>query len=53
MWDPNMETDVLHEIDDAVGHHDKDAENKLVGEFVEDSPYPEVRAAVRNYDVDL
>ncbi|KAH0139939.1 hypothetical protein KCU67_g15013, partial [Aureobasidium melanogenum] len=53
LWDPNLESDDLHAVDEAVEHHDKDGENHLVNELLENSPYPEVRAAVRNYDVDL
>ncbi|KAH0003640.1 small oligopeptide transporter, partial [Aureobasidium melanogenum] len=53
LWDPNLESDDLHAVDEAVEHHDKDGENHLVNELMENSPYPEVRAAVRNYDVDL
>ncbi|KAI5207553.1 small oligopeptide transporter [Aureobasidium subglaciale] len=53
LWDPNLESEVMHDVEEAVGHHDKDAENNLVHEMMDNSPYPEVRAAVRNYDVDL
>jgi len=53
LWDPNLESDDLAAVDEAVGHHDKDGENQLVGDLLENSPYPEVRAAVRNYDVDV
>jgi len=53
LWDPNLESDDLQAVDEAVEHHDKDGENHLVSELMDNSPYPEVRAAVRNYDVDL
>ncbi|CAD0113079.1 unnamed protein product [Aureobasidium uvarum] len=53
LWDPNLERDDLQAVDEAVEHHDKDGENHLVNELFDNSPYPEVRAAVRNYDVDL
>ncbi|KAL1306294.1 hypothetical protein AAFC00_004379 [Neodothiora populina] len=52
-WDPNIEDGDLEAVDNAVENHDTKGENILVGELVENSPYPEVRAAVRNYDVDL
>ncbi|PNY27801.1 Sexual differentiation process protein isp4 [Tolypocladium capitatum] len=51
--DPNINVDDLGAVDNAVGGHDVNKENQLVDELVENSPYPEVRAAVRNYDVDL
>ena len=40
--DPNLALDNLEAIDDAVGGHDVAKENRLLGELVEDSPYPEV-----------
>ncbi|KAI0133875.1 small oligopeptide transporter [Xylariales sp. AK1849] len=51
--DPNIPTEDLDLVDNAVEGHDVSKENDLVNELVEDSPYPEVRAAVRNYDVDV
>lgn len=47
-WDPNFEEDLVGEIEEATEHHDLGGEVRLVGELVENSPYPEVRAAVRN-----
>lgn len=47
-WDPNFEEDIVDEIDEATAHHDIGGEVRLVDELVENSPYPEVRAAVRN-----
>lgn len=52
-WDPNLDDDQLLEIDDAVHTRDPNAEGRIYDEVFEDSPYPEVRAAVRNYDEDL
>ncbi|KAJ6441030.1 OPT oligopeptide transporter [Purpureocillium lavendulum] len=51
--DPNIGVDDLGEVDDAVMGHHVTRENQLVNELIENSPYPEVRAAVRNYDEDL
>ena len=47
-WDPNFEEDLVGEIEEATQHHDIGGEVRLVEELVENSPYPEVRAAVRN-----
>ena len=47
-WDPNFASDLVDEIDEATQHHDIGGEVRLVDEVVENSPYPEVRAAVRN-----
>ncbi len=47
-WDPNLPRELVNGIDDATAHHDVNQELKLVDELVENSPYPEVRAAVRN-----
>ncbi|KAL9109139.1 MAG: hypothetical protein Q9227_006230 [Pyrenula ochraceoflavens] len=52
-WDPNMSNDAFDIVDEAMLSHDVKAESNLVGEMVENSPYPEVRASVRNYDEDL
>ncbi|KAJ9155207.1 Sexual differentiation process protein isp4 [Pleurostoma richardsiae] len=52
--DPNLPIDELNEIDTVLnaGNAEKGIEIEQV--LVEDnSPYPEVRASVRNYDVDL
>lgn len=43
-WDPNLPSDTLEDLDDAVHEHDLN----LVSGFEDNSPYPEVRAAVRN-----
>ncbi|KAB8298088.1 hypothetical protein EYC80_001850 [Monilinia laxa] len=52
-WDPNLGQDQLEEIDDAINSRDANAEGRIYDEVFENSPYPEVRAAVRNYDEDL
>ncbi len=52
-WDPNLPQDAIQSIDAA---EDGDLEKKAAVEhhlLEEDSPYPEVRAAVRNYDEDM
>lgn len=40
-------------IEDAVNYHDVDAELAIEHELEENSPYPEVVAAVRNTDIDV
>ncbi|CAD6583618.1 MAG: hypothetical protein ASARMPRED_001375 [Alectoria sarmentosa] len=52
-WDPNFSEDLVEGIEEATQHHDIGGEVRLVDEIVENSPYPEVRAAVRNYDEDV
>lgn len=68
-WDPNMPDDALEMVDMATEAHDHKGEAELVGEVIENSPYPEVsqlhifaiafltqsqvRAVVRNYDEDV
>jgi hypothetical protein len=37
-------------IEDAVNHHDAEAESAIEHDLEENSPYPEVVAAVRNTD---
>ncbi|KEZ39305.1 Uncharacterized protein SAPIO_CDS9989 [Scedosporium apiospermum] len=52
--DPNMPLDVLNELDAAIatGNVEKGAEIEQA--LMDDnSPYPEVRAVVRNFDVDM
>lgn len=41
-WDPNMSNDAFDIVDEAMQSHDVKAEANLVGEMVENSPYPEV-----------
>lgn len=47
-WDPNFSKDLVDDIEEATQHHDIGGEVRLVDEIVENSPYPEVRGAVRN-----
>lgn len=47
-WDPNFSEDLFEGIDEATKQHDIGGEVRLVDELVENSPYPEVRGAVRN-----
>lgn len=47
-WDPNLPSDTLEDLDDAAHEHDLKHDLNLVSEFEDNSPYPEVRAAVRN-----
>lgn len=41
-WDPNLDDDQLHEIDDVINLRDPNAEGKIYDEVFENSPYPEV-----------
>ncbi|EFW21593.1 hypothetical protein D8B26_001765 [Coccidioides posadasii str. Silveira] len=53
-WDPNLEDEYLDEVKDAANSYDGSPTNKrMVRRVLENSPYPEVRAAVRNTDEDL
>ena len=47
-WDPNLPSDLYDTIDEATAHRDAKEEIGIVEEIVDDSPYPEVRAAARN-----
>lgn len=47
-WDPNLPSDTLEDLDDAIHTSNLPHESTLVSAFEENSPYPEVRAAVRN-----
>lgn len=47
-WDPNLPSDTLQDLDEANNTHDTQQELDLVHVFEDNSPYPEVRAAVRN-----
>lgn len=42
-FDPNLPEAAFEAIDSATGLHDHKGEAALVGELVEDSPYPEAR----------
>ncbi|KAI7977672.1 hypothetical protein EIK77_010263 [Talaromyces pinophilus] len=48
-WDPNLPTDIYDEIDEAM-HADGTTAVGIATELMENSPYPEVRAAVPNID---
>ncbi|KAK3176727.1 hypothetical protein OEA41_008052 [Lepraria neglecta] len=52
-WDPNLPEELEEGIEEATDEHNLAGELRLVDELVENSPYPEVRAAVRNYDEDM
>ena len=47
-WDPNLPEELEEGIEDATDHHNLSQELGLVDELMENSPYPEVRSAVRN-----
>lgn len=47
-WDPNLPEELEEEIEENTEGHNLAGELRLVDELVENSPYPEVRAAVRN-----
>ncbi|PSR77259.1 OPT oligopeptide transporter protein-domain-containing protein, partial [Coniella lustricola] len=52
--DPNMPLDELEQIDAAIRQGNAEKGVEIEHLIVEDnSPYPEVRSTVRNYDVDL
>jgi len=48
-----MPDDAIEMMDAVTEAHDHKGEAQLVGEVIENSPYPEVRAVVRNYDEDV
>lgn len=50
-WDPNLPADTLEDLDEAAHTHDFKQDVNLVGAFEDNSPYPEVRAAVRNVSI--
>lgn len=50
-WDPNLPEELEDEIEEKTDGHNLAGEIRLVDELVENSPYPEVRAAVRNVSV--
>ncbi len=47
-WDPNLPEELEEELEVKTEEHNLAGELRLVDELVENSPYPEVRAAVRN-----
>ncbi|KAI9733514.1 MAG: hypothetical protein M1818_007262 [Claussenomyces sp. TS43310] len=52
-WDPNLPSSYTEAVTAALKAHDIEAEISLEHGLAEQSPYPEVQAAVRNYDEDL
>ncbi|KAI0522299.1 OPT family small oligopeptide transporter [Xylaria bambusicola] len=53
-FDPNLPVDEIELVDASSNSGDVEKSVKVdVNAIKDDSPYPEVRAAVRNYDVDL
>jgi OPT family small oligopeptide transporter len=52
-WDPNLPSDYADKVHNALKAHDIDAELAIERGLAEQSPYPEVQAAVRNYDEDV
>ncbi|KAH6664850.1 putative sexual differentiation process protein isp4 [Halenospora varia] len=50
-WDPNIPQESIDKVQEALKEHDVEKTVAIeVNLLEEDSPYPEVRAAVRNYD---
>ncbi|KAJ6039438.1 hypothetical protein N7444_008343 [Penicillium canescens] len=49
-WDPNMPEDVVDELDEALNTTDEKTRISVAQELIDNSPYPEVRAAVPNID---
>lgn len=49
-WDPNLPQEKVDELLAATRDGDPEAVRKAQADFVEDSPYQEVRAAVKNTD---
>jgi hypothetical protein len=44
-WDPNMPEEAIDMVDAVTEAHDHKGEAQLVGEVIENSPYPEVSAS--------
>ncbi|CAI6332826.1 unnamed protein product [Periconia digitata] len=49
-WDPNLRQDKVDELIAATHDGDPEAVKRAQADFIEDSPYEEVRAAVKNID---
>lgn len=49
-WDPNLPDEVVDEVKEALTTTDSGIRNQLAHELLDNSPYPEVRAAVSNVD---
>lgn len=43
-WDPNMPDEAIEMVDAVTDAHDHKGEAQLVGEVIENSPYPEVNS---------
>lgn len=41
-WDPNMPDDAVEMVDAVTRAHDHEGEAQIIGEIIENSPYPEV-----------
>lgn len=52
-YDPNLPEDYQERVHGALKEHDVGAEAAIEQGLNEQSPYPEVQAAVRNYDEDV
>jgi len=52
-WDPNLPEELEEELEEKTEGHNLAGEVRLVDELAENSPYPEVRAAVRNVSVSI
>ncbi|KAJ5126466.1 hypothetical protein N7448_007245 [Penicillium atrosanguineum] len=49
-FDLNLPGEIEKELDEALATGDAEIKGHIFGDLIEDSPYPEVRAAVLNYD---
>ncbi|KAJ5887188.1 Sexual differentiation process protein isp4 [Penicillium tannophilum] len=49
-WDPNLPDSIIENANDALATADKDARAAIAHDLLDNSPYPEVRAAVSNID---
>lgn len=53
-WDPNLPANFVEDVDQNRQHHDSNTPQLAIEDALnEDSPYPEVQAAVRNYDEEM
>lgn len=41
-WDPNLPDEAIEMVDAVTAAHDQKGESQLVGDIIENSPYPEV-----------
>lgn len=49
-WDPNLPDEVVDELDEALHTTNKETQVEIAHDLLDNSPYPEVRAAVSNVD---